>query len=63
MHIRASAKMREHKSQGMNVKNVKLVTKTHLFLGKYYYLYSSMCIISLNIRIHILAELAREKLI
>lgn len=48
---------------GMNVKNVKPVTQTHLFLSKYYYLYSSTCMISLNLKIHILAELAIEKLL
>lgn len=35
--------MRQHVT-GMNVKDVKAVTQTHLFLGKYYYLYSSMCV-------------------
>lgn len=47
---------------GVNVRNVKPVTHTHLFLSKYYHLYSSTCVISLNIRMHILAELAIEKL-
>lgn len=44
----------------MHVKNVKPATQMHLFLDKYY-LYSSMCIISVNIRIQILAELTNEK--